>query len=108
MLSYVETNWKHGEGCDTHSYPITFDIIRTSKTKIGQEQEREEKISLVLFFKNKERIPFLKICRRLKEYTKCFQYDENKKVEDVIGVLALWANTIRNRTKGLSGITPEV
>ena len=44
-----------------------------------QEQEREEKISLVLFFKNKERIPFLKICRRLKENTKCFQYDENKK-----------------------------
>lgn len=79
MLSYVETNWMHGEGCDIHNYPITFNKIRTSKTKMEQEQEREEKISLVLFFKNKEKMPFLKICRRLKENIKCFQYDENKK-----------------------------
>lgn len=79
MLSYVETNWKHEEGYDAHNYPITFEKIRTSQTIIEQEQEREEKISLVLFFKNKERIPFLKICRRLKEKTKFFQYDEDKK-----------------------------
>jgi len=79
MLSYVETNWKYGEGCDIHNYLAAFEKIRTSKTKIDQEQKREEKISLVLFFKNKERIPFLKICRRLKENTKSFQYDGNKK-----------------------------
>ncbi len=79
MLSYVETNWKHEEGYDTHNYPITFGKIRTSQTIIEQAQEREEKISLVLFFKNEERLPFLNICHRLKENTKCFQYDENKK-----------------------------
>jgi len=79
MLRYVETNWKHMEGCETHNYPIIFDKIQSLKTIKEQEQEREEKISLVLFFKNKERIPFLKICHRLKENNKCFQYDENKK-----------------------------
>lgn len=79
MLSYVETNWKHEEGCEINNYPICFEKIRTLKTIIEQEQKREEKISLVLFFKNKERIPFLKICRHLKENTQCFQYDENKK-----------------------------
>lgn len=79
MLSYVETNWKHGEGCDIHNCPVTFEKIQTLKTIIEQEQKREEKMSLVLFFKNKERIPFLRICRSLKENTRCFRYDENKK-----------------------------
>ena len=61
MLSYVETNWRHEKGCETHNYPVTFEKIRSSKTKIEQQQKREEKISLVLFFSKKERIHFLKI-----------------------------------------------
>lgn len=78
-LSYVETNWKHDGGYDIHDYPIAFEKIVTSQTIVEQEHEREERISLVLFLKDTEIIPFLNICRRLKEHTKFFQYQENKK-----------------------------
>jgi hypothetical protein len=77
MLNYTETNWRSQEGFGTRSYQVAFSEVKTQVT-LGEQKERDERLSLVKIFNNKKTLLF-DICSRFQEDNRYFYFHRNKR-----------------------------
>jgi len=83
MLKYWETNWKSEKGFETHRYQVIFNEV-LSRSTVEEQKKRPERLSLVMFFEDKERNYLLDICRLFQKNDEHFYFDNNKKFHTTV------------------------